>query len=539
LFLSPGFSFGDLVDRLPDELVRELLGAQTCELIGLLDFDSAEERRFRTVAKLALDPEKLVRDSARRSQLLSFLPDEKREELAQRLSAPEYQSPSLFLSQLEWTTAELRTLLGFLGLVADGAAPVYVPPRTTQQAQYALFPHQRRIAAQARAFLYGGERRGVLHLPTGVGKTRTAMSLICDHLRKREPTTVVWLAHGRELLEQAAVEFEKAWAALGDREVSVTRAWGSNPVQIAPQNDGLIVLGLEKAVALSKGDRTFLDRLGLVTTLTVFDEAHQAIAPTFRAVANALALRRDASLLGLTATPGRTWSDISKDEELATFFAHQKVMLELDGHDNPIEGLIEQGYLARPQFRSVFADAGTPFTAQDQMNLAEAYELPDAVVEAMTGRAQWNLQTVRAVVDLAERHRRILLFAASLEHSRTLVALLSALGLDAEQVTGESSVQHRNRVIGRFKSAGHRPMVLSNFGVLTTGFDAPAASAVVIARPTLSLVLYSQMVGRALRGPKAGGTEECEIVTVLDPGLPGFGDVADAFANWEDVWTKK
>ncbi|MEH0409495.1 hypothetical protein [Streptomyces scabiei] len=79
-------------------------------------------------------------------------------------------------------------------------------------------------------------------------------------------------------------------------------------------------------------------------------------------------------------------------------------------------------------------------------------------------------------------------------------------------------------------------MVLCNFGVLTTGFDAPAASAAVIARPTKSLVLYSQMVGRVIRGPKAGGTDTCEIVTVVNPELPGFGDVAEAFTNWEDVW---
>ena len=61
-------------------------------------------------------------------------------------------------------------------------------------------------------------------------------------------------------------------------------------------------------------------------------------------------------------------------------------------------------------------------------------------------------------------------------------------------------------------------------------------SAAVIARPTISLVLYSQMVGRAIRGTRAGGNAEAEIVTVVDSGLPGFGDIGDAFLNWEDVW---
>ena len=103
-------------------------------------------------------------------------------------------------------------------------------------------------------------------------------------------------------------------------------------------------------------------------------------------------------------------------------------------------------------------------------------------------------------------------------------------------VTGESNERHRDRAIREFKSESETPMVLVNFGVSTSGFDAPKASAVVIARPTQSLVLYSQMVGCAIRGVRAGGTDSCEIATVVDLSLSGFGDVAEAFMNWEDVW---
>ena len=79
-------------------------------------------------------------------------------------------------------------------------------------------------------------------------------------------------------------------------------------------------------------------------------------------------------------------------------------------------------------------------------------------------------------------------------------------------------------------------MVLCNYGVLTTGFDAPLTSAAIISRPTKSLVLYSQMVGRVIRGPRVGGTPEAEIWTVIDTNLPGFDSLTGAFTNWEDVW---
>ena len=114
-----------------------------------------------------------------------------------------------------------------------------------------------------------------------------------------------------------------------------------------------------------------------------------------------------------------------------------------------------------------------------------------------------------------------------------------ARGTEALVVTGESPPAARERAIRRFKSQAREPIVMFNYGVLTTGFDAPQTSAAIIARPTKSLVLYSQMVGRATRGVKAGGNEASEIVTVSDTEMHGFGDVADAFCNWEDVWNER
>ena len=77
--------------------------------------------------------------------------------------------------------------------------------------------------------------------------------------------------------------------------------------------------------------------------------------------------------------------------------------------------------------------------------------------------------------------------------------------------------------------------VITNYGVLTTGFDAPRTNTAVIARPTDSVVLFSQMVGRASRGTRAGGNKECKIITIVDE-LPGFRSVAEAFEYWDDIW---
>ncbi len=122
------------------------------------------------------------------------------------------------------------------------------------------------------------------------------------------------------------------------------------------------------------------------------------------------------------------------------------------------------------------------------------------------------------------------------DHSNNIAFLLQSMGIEASSITGSTPKFSRQRSIEKFKSHTEDPIVLCNFGVLTTGFDAPSTSCAVIARPTLSLVLYSQMVGRAIRGTRAGGNESARVVTVVDKNLPGFKSVAEAFTNWEDIW---
>ena len=137
--------------------------------------------------------------------------------------------------------------------------------------------------------------------------------------------------------------------------------------------------------------------------------------------------------------------------------------------------------------------------------------------------------------ELLTRHRRVLLFATTVRHAMVLTTVLKARGHNAAVVTGTTPPDVRQRLIAEYSNDSPRPMLLCNYGVLTTGFDAPGTSAALIARPTKSLVLYSQMVGRAIRGPRVGGNAEAEIVTVVDANLPGFGSLAEAFTTGEYV----
>jgi superfamily II DNA or RNA helicase len=105
-------------------------------------------------------------------------------------------------------------------------------------------------------------------------------------------------------------------------------------------------------------------------------------------------------------------------------------------------------------------------------------------------------------------------------------------GVEAQSISGDTPVDARRQAVKDFKSGAIR--VLTNYRVLTEGFDAPGARAVVISRPVFSTNLYQQIIGRGLRGPANGGKDECLIVDVADNFLHFDGQLA--FHHFDYLW---
>ena len=521
-------------ESLTDEHLRRFIAPEILTILDSLFGGRLNGDELLSVVSTLVDIGELLNENDGRQLVLDHIPEQKRAELRDRLQLE--RDEDVVASDL--SKGELTRLREFFGLYDHGALPSTEPTQSTVAPTYGLFDHQRDTVRRLMPLLSQDSRRAVLHLPTGVGKTRTAMHIVAETLRANEPSVVVWLASGSELLEQAVDSFRSAWSYLGNRPVSVETMWGSREYNLVDLTDGFLAVGLSKAwAALSSTDSGWAARLAPRVRLVVFDEAHQSIARTYRRIIDELTLDYRCALLGLTATPGRTWADVDKDGKLAEFYGYNKVGLDVPA-ENPITYLIDNGYLARPTFRTLFSEPGLLFSDQETAEIAEELDVPIEIAESLSISEQYTIAVLGAIEQLLdEGHRRVLVFAASVNHARILTAILAARGISAAAVTSSTPGQFRQRAIRSFVEGSlDDSMVLVNFGVLTTGFDAPKASAVVIARPTQSLVLYSQMVGRAIRGPEAGGTESCEVVTVVDPSLPGFGDVAAAFTNWEDVW---
>ncbi len=415
---------------------------------------------------------------------------------------------------------------------------VEIPP-TLQSilGSHSLFPHQRLAVRRVRDYLNSEQPRAFLHMPTGSGKTRTAMNHICSVLAEEEPRLVVWFAYNGELCEQAAREFERAWGHHGNREVEMQRMWGPHDVGEIT-DDGILFVGLDKLWAKHRKENTWLANLKDRVHLLVFDEAHQSTAETYRLMLEILLLNEDCNLLGMSATPGRTYSDVEEDLELSELYFRQKVPLEVEGYDSPLQYLVDEGYLSDPEFHEM-TPPDEPLSDSDLDRVYGKEDYDDRLLNSLSESDERNLMILEKVRELInEGHRRILVFATNVRHSNILSAFMSMKWqIRCASITAETPPDMRQRWINDFvDDEDDEPCVLFNYGVLTTGFDAPKTSAAIIARPTKSLVLYSQMVGRIIRGEKVDGTKEAEIWTVVDQQLPGFRDISEAFWNWEDVW---
>jgi len=199
--------------------------------------------------------------------------------------------------------------------------------------------------------------------------------------------------------------------------------------------------------------------------------------------------------------------------------------------------LQEMGVLARVDHRLIDG-AEIELTEGEQSELKKFVRLPAAVEERLGTDRKRNLALLNSFKSLRNdvgEDWTAILFATSVDHARVMAALLNLEQIPAAAITSETDPGARRFYIERFRRGSLR--VLTNYGVLAQGFDAPSVRVIYVARPTFSPNLYQQMIGRGLRGPKNGGKERCLIVNVRD-NLDRYG-IQLAFHHFDHLWRGK
>lgn len=377
-------------------------------------------------------------------------------------------------------------------------------------------------------------KRALLALPTGSGKTRVAVETVIDHLRQGDVGgPVIWIAQSDELCEQAVQTWSYVWRALGpDEPLTISRLWSSNDA-VPADGHHVVVATIQKLHSLLQRGGDSYDWLS-TQRLAIVDEAHFAITPTYTTVLEWLGYGRSqrkdtAPLIGLTATPFRGTSE-EETKRLVGRFGKRRLDGGVFGDRDPYEVLQDMGVLANVSHELL--DGVSLELTDEELHELEKYNRLPRSVEQELGRDLDRNERILSLIRGLPEDWPVLLFSTSVEHANTMAALLRLEGVPAQAISGDTSVGARQWAIERFKEGSLR--VLTNYGVLTQGFDAPALRVVIVSRPTFSPTLYQQMIGRGLRGPLNGGKKECLIVNVKDT-VDQFGERL-AFYEFERLW---
>lgn len=423
------------------------------------------------------------------------------------------------------------------------------------------------------------DQASMLVMPTGTGKTRTAIDIInnwFDRYPAGQRSVVIWLAHSDILCEQFIQEFTKVLlASKKSYPVRLFRMWNFHKsehdqldidIEEEMSTDGshIVIVSTNTSLRnLLQSDEQFVwvrKILMPLQMLLVIDEAHRAGAETYK---EAIALSKKSfskvCVLGLTATPKRASGTESEDVETAALFEI------FGGEKNAVNPFVPDGkvsYRNLIEMRSrllneqilsvpVFLDRVTTIKVSKPLEelavkVGEDYDLMGQFDEEYKSFISENydrrVQVVEVILQQINESNNpaMIYFASDVNDAKQVHYHLRSNGVNSAFMDANTPTSSRLRMISDLKSG--KISIICNCEVLTQGFDYPKITNIIIGRPTISTVLYEQMIGRGLRGPRFGGTDKCTVIDIIDK---TSDDVLEKLAfmkvrrEWNEVVDKK
>ena len=373
-----------------------------------------------------------------------------------------------------------------------------------------LRPYQDEAVESILAELYGAPAVGdepaveshastLLVMSTGLGKTVIAAEV----LRRRKPGKALLVAHRTELIYQAKATFEN----LTGEPVTVEKA-----ERYARMDANIVVASVQTLISGMAGDGRMIAFYPGEFSLVIFDEAHHSVAASWMRVAQYFQQNSNCKLLGLTATPDRA-------DENALGKVYNSVAMTYEIGDAIRDGWLVP--LSAIPIRTVGLDYSSIRTTAGDLNGADLahvmeveaplHQMAQGMMEAVCQAPQDSLKEILDLSDddpefhremdayLTEHPlRKTLVFCASVVHAEMFCEIVNRwIPGRAAWVCGKTPKDHRKKLFEDYKTGKY--MFLFNVSVCTEGYDEPTIEVIVMARPTKSRALYSQMVGRGTR----------------------------------------
>lgn len=371
-------------------------------------------------------------------------------------------------------------------------------------------------------------------LPTGGGKTYTAsVWLLKNAIDKKKK--VLWIAHRQMLLDQALDSFSnQAYltnlphiSSFNFRIVSGAERHGRT-IDITA-NDQLVIASKD---SIGRNLKCLDNWLANENELYfVIDEAHHSIAKTYRKIIDHIKeLVPNLKIIGLTATPFRT---SKKEEGLLSKIFTDGVDLKENyivygdlgiAYAINLKELIKRQILSTPIFEHYYTEEryGDDLSVDEWNTIQHFDSIPEKIAQQMVQSKERNNLIVRTYKEKQKEYGQTLVFAVNIAHAIQLKTLFEQAGIKADYIVSSLTIsrllinltKENEKKIQAYRDG--KLQVLINVNILTEGVDLPQTQTVFLARPTVSTILMTQMVGRALRGVKAGGTANAYIVSFID-----------------------
>lgn len=350
------------------------------------------------------------------------------------------------------------------------------PPRPFPEG-LSLYPYQHDACVAVAEAYAEGKERGIIAMATGLGKTVFAMSL-----QRYVPGRMLFLAQRKELIYQA-YKTARAWNP--DLRVGI-----EHDIARASEHDDIVIASV--AGLGRKDTRRMLDYAGDHFHTIIIDESHHTASTTHLHCLERF--KGHNLLIGLTATPYR-----SDGLDLRPIF--ERIIYEYGLVDG-----INDGYLSDLAVRQIA-------TSVDLSEIeSSGHDFKEETLEAALNTDYRNSFILSAIEDHAWDRNCILVFATSARHAAVLAEQCRNRGWTAAHVVGSMPKSEREAAMKKFEEGETR--ILVGCMVPTEGYDNPRIDSIVMARPTQSLVLFQQMVGRGVR--LFDGKENCLLLDLKD-----------------------
>lgn len=360
-----------------------------------------------------------------------------------------------------------------------------------------LLPHQRTALADLVLFGRSTAQSGLVVAPTGAGKSRLLATFLAERVAEHGDR-VLWVAHRRSLLGQAAAELTRA---LGGPVPVLTAS------ELPKTSAAIAVVSVGSLATRPNAIRRWARH---ADAWLVLDEAHHAPARTFRRVIEA-AKAAGVRVLGATATPTRT--ALSERSTLAALFDGNVVTRIA------MQPLVEQSVLARASLVRLATGtvADDEVTPAELRRLARTGDLSPSWLRRLADLAPRNRAVLNHIAQNRARYGPTIVFAHDVLHAALVARRLRARGLRADYATGErpdGTGGSITDVITRFNTGALD--VIVGVDALDEGVDLVRARTVILMRPTRSEIRLRQCIGRVLRGPALGGDAIAYVVIADD-----------------------